>query len=134
MNSYRDPARLLRVMAHPVRLEILEIIRRSDECVCHLSAVLKRPQPYVSQQLAILRNAGLIADRKDGNLVFYGLTDGPAAGQVTEILGAFANEADAGQIADLPAANHVRVAGCTCPKCESGGTCGPKNTTVGIEA
>jgi DNA-binding transcriptional ArsR family regulator len=134
MNAYRDPARLLRVMAHPVRLEILEIIRRSDECVCHLSAALKRPQPYVSQQLAILRNAGLIADRKDGNLVFYGLANGPAAGQVTEILGAIADEADVGQIGNLPAEGHKSVAGCNCPKCEQGGACGPKDSTVGLEA
>jgi len=123
MKAYRDPARLLRVMAHPVRLEILEIIRRSDECVCHLSAALKRPQPYVSQQLAILRNAGLIADRKDGTLVFYGLANGPAAGQVTEILGAIADEADVGQIANLPASGHKSVAGCSCPKCQPGGAC-----------
>ena len=129
MHTYRDPARLLRVMAHPIRLEILEIIRRSDECVCHLSAALKKPQPYVSQQLAILRNAGLITDRKEGNLVFYGLADGHASVQVTEILGAIADETTASR-----EAGHRGVAGCTCPKCEPGGACGPKNATAGIEA
>jgi len=128
MNAYRDPARLLRVMAHPIRLEILDIIRRSDECVCHLSAALGKPQPYVSQQLAILRNAGLITDRKEGNLVFYGLAGGPAALQVTEILGAIVDGA-----ADQEAA-HRSVAGCTCPRCEPGGACCPKNATIGIEA
>jgi DNA-binding transcriptional ArsR family regulator len=122
MNAYRDPARLLRVLAHPMRLEILDIIRRSDECVCHLSAALNKPQPHVSQQLAILRKAGLIADRKDGNLVFYGLTDGPAAAQAAEILGAIAGEAEADQ-----ASGHRPVAGCTCPKCEPGGACKPRN-------
>jgi DNA-binding transcriptional ArsR family regulator len=121
MSSYRDRSRLLRVMAHPMRLEILDIIRRSDECVCHLSAALKKPQPYVSQQLAILRNAGLITDRKDGNLVFYGLTDGPAAAQSVEILGATGGEAEAGW-----EAGHRSVPGCTCPKCEAGGTCTPR--------
>jgi DNA-binding transcriptional ArsR family regulator len=118
MNSYRDRARLLRVMAHPMRLEILDIIRRSDECVCHLSAALKKPQPYVSQQLAILRNAGLITDRKNGNLVFYGLTAGPAAAEAAEILGATGDEAAAG---------HRSVAGCHCPKCEAGGSCTPRD-------
>ena len=121
MNAYRDPARLLRVMAHPMRLAILDIICRSDECVCHLSAALQKPQPYVSQQLAILRNAGLITDRKEGNLVFYGLTDGHAAVQATEILGVIADEAAAGQ-----EAGYGRVAGCNCPKCEPGGTCRPR--------
>jgi DNA-binding transcriptional ArsR family regulator len=117
MNTYRDSARLLRVMAHPMRLEILDIIRRSDECVCHLSAALKKPQPHVSQQLAILRNAGLITDHKEGNNVFYGLAGGPAAAQAAEILGA---------IADQAAAGRRPVIGCTCPKCEPGGACTPR--------
>ena len=121
MNSYRDRARLLRVMAHPMRLEILDIIRGSDECVCHLSAALKKPQPYISQQLAILRNAGLITDRKEGNLVFYGLTEGPAAVQVTEIVGALTDELAAGR-----EGGHRRVDGCTCPRCEEGGACTPR--------
>jgi ArsR family transcriptional regulator len=127
MNSYRDPARLLRVMAHPMRLEILDIIRRSDECVCHLSAALDKPQPYVSQQLAILRNAGLIVDRKEGNLVFYGLAGGPAALHATEILGALAGGADVGRIANSPQAGRRGVAGCTCPKCEADGACEPRD-------
>jgi DNA-binding transcriptional ArsR family regulator len=122
MSSYRDRARLLRVMAHPMRLEILDIIRRSDECVCHLAAALNKPQPYVSQQLAILRNAGLIADRKDGNLVFYGLTGGPDAAEAAEILGATGGDTEAGR-----GGGHNPVPGCTCPKCEPGGACTPRN-------
>jgi DNA-binding transcriptional ArsR family regulator len=120
MDSYRDRARLLRVMAHPMRLEILEIIRRSDECVCHLSAALSKPQPYVSQQLAVLRNSGLIADRKEGNLVFYGLAGGQVTERMPEILKAMADDAEEGR-----EAGHRRVAGCTCPKCNPGGACTP---------
>lgn len=115
MSSYRERARLLRLMAHPMRLEILALVRWSDECVCHLSAALRKPQPYVSQQLAVLRREGLIVDRKEGNNVFYGLADGPA-GQVAAILEAVNHE---------PAATyetgHQRVAGCSCPKCTPGG-------------
>jgi DNA-binding transcriptional ArsR family regulator len=122
MNLYRERARLLRVLAHPMRLEILDIIRRSDECVCHLSAALDKPQPYVSQQLAVLRKEGLIVDRKEGNNVFYGLAGGPNAGQVAVILEAIAGEAPAGQEAD-----HRPVAGCYCPKCDPDGTCKPRD-------
>jgi DNA-binding transcriptional ArsR family regulator len=120
MTSYREPARLLRLMAHPMRLEILTIVRWSDECVCHLSAAVKRPQPYVSQQLAVLRNAGLIADHKEGNNVFYGLASGRAAAQVAAILRAI-NEEDPA----VSSAGHQHVAGCYCPKCEPEGTCSP---------
>ena len=70
MDTYHDKAKLLKLLAHPMRLQILDLVRRSDECVCHLSAVLDKPQPYVSQQLAILREAGLIVDRKEGTNVF----------------------------------------------------------------
>jgi DNA-binding transcriptional ArsR family regulator len=119
MSSYREPARLLRLMAHPMRLEILTIVRWSDECVCHLSAALKKPQPYVSQQLAVLRNAGLIADHKEGNNVFYGLASG-RSGQVAAILGAIDEEASS----TGPRA-HKHVEGCYCPKCEPEGTCSP---------
>ena len=129
MNDYQDRARLLKVMAHPMRLEILDIIRRSDECVCHLSAVLDKPQPDVSQQLAVLRNAGVITDRKDGNLVYYGLADGPASAQVDDILRAVAGESHVGQIAGPPRealeSGHRSFPGCPCPKCEQGGDCAP---------
>jgi DNA-binding transcriptional ArsR family regulator len=122
MNSYRERARLLRVMAHPMRLQILDIIRGSDECVCHLSAALAKPQPYVSQQLAVLRNAGLIADRKEGNNVFYGLAGGLAADRVAAIL-----ESTVGEIAAGQAEGHRAVPGCNCPKCEPDGTCKPRD-------
>jgi ArsR family transcriptional regulator len=112
MDTYHDKAKLLKLLAHPVRLQILDLVRRSDECVCHLSAVLDKPQPYVSQQLAILREAGLIVDRKEGTNVFYGLDGKESAKTLTAVLGAlFADSrADA-------ALSHERIAGCCCPKC-----------------
>ena len=120
MNIYQERANLLKLMAHPMRLEILAIVRWSDECVCHLSAALKKPQPYVSQQLAVLRKEGLIADHKEGTNVFYGLASGRAADLVAAILGAISEE-------DLTLAGngHRHVVGCYCPKCEPDGTCCP---------
>ncbi len=114
MNSYREQARLLRLMAHPMRLEILAILRRSDECVCHLSAALKKPQPYVSQQLAILRREGLIADHNEGTYVYYGLGDGEMAGMLDAVLAAlFADDQSEAVKGPRPAAS------CYCPKCNS---------------
>lgn len=125
MAPYREHARLLRLMAHPMRLEILAIVCRSDECVCHLSAALKKPQPYVSQQLAVLRKEGLITDHKEGTNVFYGLARCRAAEQTAEILRVLAEETRS------PEENgHQRVAGCNCPKCESDGTCSAPAATA----
>ena len=121
MNPYRTQANLLKLMAHPARLQILEALLNDSECVCHLSALMHKPQPYVSQQLAVLRNAGVIVDEKEGTNVFYGLAGGPAADQVAAILRAVDEEK-----LTLEAKGHQHVAGCYCPKCEPDGTCSPR--------
>jgi ArsR family transcriptional regulator len=95
-----------------MRLQILDLLRRSDQCVCHLSAALDRPQPYVSQQLAILRDTGLISDRKAGTNVFYSLSDPALKEMLDAILG--------DSLADNPGSStieHVALAGCPCPRC-----------------
>ncbi len=75
MDFYESQAEVLKAIAHPTRLQILDILRDGEQCVCHLEAVLGMRQAYVSQQLMILRQAGLVADRKDGLRVYYHLTD-----------------------------------------------------------
>ena len=111
MDPYREHVHLLKLMAHPMRLHILDLLRRDSECVCHLSAVLGKPQPYVSQQLAVLRHAGLIADEKDGTNVFYRLADARVAAQLTAMLGL------ALTVAAGDAPTRERIEGCVCPKC-----------------
>jgi ArsR family transcriptional regulator len=69
-NGFQLQAKLFRVLAHPVRLQILTILAKHEACVCHLEALLGRPQPYVSQQLATLREAGLVQDRREGTLIY----------------------------------------------------------------
>ncbi|MGC8781429.1 MAG: ArsR/SmtB family transcription factor [Anaerolineae bacterium] len=109
MVAYEQQAALLKLLAHPLRLQILDILRAGDECVCHLSAALSKPQPYVSQQLAILRNGGAVTDYKEGTNVFYRLADENVRRQV---------EAACGPLPAVEAANGRRsVTGCHCPKC-----------------
>ncbi|MGB9736748.1 MAG: ArsR family transcriptional regulator [Chloroflexus aggregans] len=64
-------AHLFKALMHPVRIQILEILRQGEACVCHIEAVLGLRQAYVSQQLAVLRKAGLISDRRDGPHIYY---------------------------------------------------------------
>ena len=73
--TYQNIADLFHVLSHPVRLQILDELRRREACVCHLQEVTGRPQAYVSQQLRILRDAELVRDEKDGQNVFYHLRD-----------------------------------------------------------
>jgi len=75
VDAYDRQAEILKVLAHPVRLQILDILRDGEQCVCHIEAVLSLRQAYISQQLMLLRKAGLVADRKDGLRVYYRITD-----------------------------------------------------------
>jgi ArsR family transcriptional regulator len=63
MDAYEYQAALLKALAHPVRLQILDILRDGEQCVCHIEAVLGLRQAYILQQLMLLRKAGLLADR-----------------------------------------------------------------------
>jgi ArsR family transcriptional regulator len=104
-NPYRQAAQLYHLLSHPVRLHILDELRRGEACVCHLQTVLGRPQAYVSQQLRVLREAGVVTDRKDGLLVYYRLADQQVERLLEEVLGS-AGEA-------------TRPPDCPCPKCTS---------------
>ena len=66
---------LLDALAHPSRLEILELLRDGEACVCHIQAMLDQRQAYISQHLNVLRHAGLVTSRKDGLRVYYQVSD-----------------------------------------------------------
>lgn len=72
---YEQPAQLFKLLTHPVRLAILAILRDGEHCVCHMEAHLGFRQAYISQQVAVLREAGLIQDRRDGWNIYYRVTD-----------------------------------------------------------
>jgi len=50
-------------------------VREEELCVSELQALLDRPQPYVSQQLGVLREAGIVACRREGQYVYYRLVE-----------------------------------------------------------
>ena len=102
-STYQQPARLFHLLSHPARLHILDELRRDEACVCHLQTVLERPQAYVSQQLRGLREAGVIADRKDGLMVYYRLADQQVERLLEQVFG--------------PAGQPTRSADCSCPHC-----------------
>jgi DNA-binding transcriptional ArsR family regulator len=68
-------ARIFNALADPARLEILEFLRTSEKCVCEIIPYVGLIQPVVSRHLRILRDCGLVRDRKDGNRRLYSITD-----------------------------------------------------------
>ncbi len=67
-------------LADPIRLRALALIAKHGElCVCEVVAALDLPQPKVSRHLAVMRDAGLLRDRRDAQWVLYALSpDMPA--------------------------------------------------------
>jgi DNA-binding transcriptional ArsR family regulator len=68
---YESQARLFKALMHPARLAILDVLRDGEQCVCHIEAALGYRQAYISQQLSVLREVGLLLDRRDGWNIFY---------------------------------------------------------------
>jgi ArsR family transcriptional regulator len=64
-------SQVFNALAHPSRLDILDLLRDGEACVCHIQAMLDLRQAYISQHLNVLRNAGLVSSRKDGKRVYY---------------------------------------------------------------
>ncbi|MBU4212801.1 MAG: metalloregulator ArsR/SmtB family transcription factor [Verrucomicrobia bacterium] len=64
---------ILKALAHPVRVLIVDALTGGDRCVCELNALVDIDQSNISRHLAVLKRAGIIADRRDGMRVFYRL-------------------------------------------------------------
>ncbi len=109
--SFETQAQLLRVLTHPARLAILKILRDDEHCVCHIEAHLGLRQAYISQQLMVLREAGLIQDRRDGWNVFYRV----AEPRIFAVLDAVEQIVPARR---APESKPAAVA-CPCPKCNT---------------
>ena len=66
-------ANVLKALAHPVRLMLVDALRGGERCVCELVEVVASERTSTSKHLAILKQAGLLRDRKEGLKVFYSL-------------------------------------------------------------
>lgn len=62
---------IFKALMHPVRLQILDLLRRGELCVCQIEEQLGQRQAYISQQLAVLRQVKLVADRREGSKIYY---------------------------------------------------------------
>jgi ArsR family transcriptional regulator len=98
---------LLQVISPAARLEILLGIGTGEACVCHLEAMFKLRQATLSQHLMALREAGVVADRREGRYVFYHLSDPALLGLVRQ----------AAQLQGLDLPSLAPAPDCDCPNC-----------------
>lgn len=113
---YQAKAELFRTLGHPVRIRVLELLQDGPKPVRDLLAVIEVEPSNLSQQLAVLRRAGMVTSYRDGPLVMYSLStpdvaDLLAAGR--RILGTVLTDRDA--LLDELRAGTEPTAGSTAP-------------------
>lgn len=71
---YIRQAGVIKAMAHPTRLLILNSLKKKETCVCELRDLVGDDISTVSKHLLVLKKAGLVASRREGNWLHYRLT------------------------------------------------------------
>ena len=71
--QFAERANVLKAMAHPSRLMIIDALSRGEECVCDLQSLIGHDISTVSKHLAVLKRAGIVEDEKRGKQVYYRL-------------------------------------------------------------
>jgi ArsR family transcriptional regulator, arsenate/arsenite/antimonite-responsive transcriptional repressor len=70
----RRGAQLFHALSDETRLGILEMLRGGERCVCELQTELEAAQSRLSFHLRVLKEAGLVSDRRDGRWSYYRIT------------------------------------------------------------
>jgi DNA-binding transcriptional ArsR family regulator len=68
-------AEFFKTLGHPLRIRVLELLTPGEQSVADLLVAVGVEQPHLSQQLGVLRRAGLVVTRREGSKVFYALAD-----------------------------------------------------------
>jgi len=70
---FQKRADIIKSMAHPARLIVLESLKDGEKCVCKLNELVDLDQSTLSRHLLILKNAGIVQSTKRGQNVYYKL-------------------------------------------------------------
>jgi len=64
-------ASVLKAIAHPIRLQVIALLRDAEMCVGEMVEALDQPQAVVSHQLNLMKDKGVLTSRRDGTNVYY---------------------------------------------------------------
>jgi len=70
---YEARARIIKAMAHPTRLFIVDVLSRQEKCVQELTEMIGADMSTVSRHLGVLKSAGIVQDQRRGSQVYYKL-------------------------------------------------------------
>ncbi|KQX45553.1 MULTISPECIES: metalloregulator ArsR/SmtB family transcription factor [unclassified Streptomyces] len=76
---YQAKAEFFRMLGHPVRIRVLELLQNGPMAVRDLLAAIEVEPPSLSQQLAVLRRSGIVTSTREGATVVYTLAGGDVA-------------------------------------------------------
>lgn len=68
---YEAQAKIIKAMAHPSRLLIVDVLAKGERCVCEFQGMIGADMSTVSKHLSVLKNAGIIGDRRSGTNIYY---------------------------------------------------------------
>lgn len=66
-------AEILKALAHPIRVILVEALRQRERCVCELNELVDLDQSTVSRHLAQLKRAGIVGERRQGTKIIHHL-------------------------------------------------------------
>ena len=91
----RNLVKVFKALSDETRIRLLKLVQQRELCVCELMQTLNMTQSRVSRNLGILKNAGLVKDRRDGLWVHYSLNEDSFnvyADPLLELLRGWAND------------------------------------------
>lgn len=86
MKQNEVTASILKALGHPLRIAIARELLKGELCVSHIMGNLKISQANTSQHLGILWNNGIVKKRREGNLIYYSLSEPEKIRQIFKIL------------------------------------------------
>jgi ArsR family transcriptional regulator len=81
---YQLKAEFFKTLGHPARIRVLELLSEREHAVAEMLPEVGIEAANLSQQLAVLRRAGLVTTRKEGSSVYYSLTS-PEVGELLRV-------------------------------------------------
>jgi ArsR family transcriptional regulator len=94
---YQAKAEFFKTLGHPARIRVLELLAEREHAVAELLADVAIEATSMSQQLAVLRRAGLVTARKEGSTVIYALTS-PRVAELLRVARGILTEVVSGQV------------------------------------
>lgn len=94
---YELKAEFFKTLGHPARIRVLELLSEREHAVAEMVQEVGIEPAHLSQQLAVLRRAGLVVSRKEGTTVYYALTH-PHVAELLAVARTILTQVLAGQV------------------------------------